>query len=85
MGVADGIMVALVSSESDAMAATMATIAETLTPVRDMIVGYRHQLIQGGIADEAADQMAADVHRFVLAQITRAVLTTPPPEPGAQL
>lgn len=59
------------------VADAMATLLAHTAPVREAVVGYRKSLLDAGIGEFAADQMATDFHSMILAQITKSLGLTP--------
>lgn len=53
----------------EALAAAIIGVNHLLAPVLEATNGYRAQLVEAGYGKQAAESMAADYHRHVLAAV----------------
>jgi hypothetical protein len=63
-------------AEAPAMAEVLAQVMETLSPVQDAVIGYRHKLIEHGVRADEADAMAADFHHYVMQMLVASITPT---------
>jgi hypothetical protein len=54
------------------MSKMLASAMDALAVIGEMVVGHRNTLIAGGVAPEAADEMAKEFHAMLLQQAVAA-------------
>lgn len=57
------------------MAEGVGAIAELMTPVLEVVTGYRAKCIAAGFSASAADRMAADLHSVLMPHIADIILS----------
>ena len=56
---------------SQLLTEALLTLAEITAPIIDAVAGYKTALTEAGFGPEAADQMAADHHRYIVAMLVK--------------
>lgn len=63
-----------------AIATVAANIAQMVSPMFELAVGYRRRATEAGFGDSVADEMALELHRYAFGLLTQ---KTTPTAPGA--
>jgi hypothetical protein len=56
---------------SDPITEGMVKFLELTGPVREATIGYKKSLVEGGINEAQADEMAGDFHRFCMSMLLK--------------